>query len=178
MVGDILLEERIGALRACGERTVEAVERGVPLGEALSALVLEAERHSGAQMLGSVLLLEDGKRLREAAAPSLPAAYNAAIDGVEIGPAVGSCGTAAYYGEAVFVDDIKSDPLWVDFKDIALEHGLRACWSTPILDAQGRVLGTFATYYRQVRHPRPQDYEAIALLAGYVAKAIAASRAD
>ena len=105
-------------------------------------------------MVCSVLLLDDdGVHLRHGAGPSLPDEYNRAIDGVTIGPNVGSCGTAAFRGKSIFVEDIASDPLWANFKDLALSHGLRACWSTPILDSQQQVLGTFAVYYREPAQP-------------------------
>jgi len=94
--------------------------------------------------------------LRHGAAPRLPAEYTSAIDGASIGPAVGSCGTAAYTRKAVYVADIATDPLWKDFKDLALPHGLRACWSTPILDADGGVFGTFAIYYQRPGLPTPE----------------------
>jgi GAF domain-containing protein len=168
---------RSDVLRRYGERAVEAVASGASLNDALAELIRALEAESQVEMLGSILLLQ-GDRLYEGAAPNLPPAYNAAISGLQIGPAVGSCGTAAHYGETVFVDDIKTDPLWVDFRAIALEHGLRACWSTPIKDTQGRVLGTFANYYRQARHPRQSDYSAIETAAAYVAKAIEASLAQ
>ena len=113
-------------------------------------------------IIGSVLLLdEDSARLRHGAAPSLPEAYVKAIDGVRIGPRVGSCGTAAYRREAVFVGDIMSDPLWTDFKDLAAAHGLRSCWSMPILSHQGAVLGTFATYSNEARKPTDAELRLI-----------------
>src|SRR5258705_125350 len=80
-----------------------------------------------------------------------------AIAGAVIGPSVGSCGTAAYLKERVIVSDIDTDPLWADFRDLALGHGLRACWSTPIVSSAGNVLGTFAIYYREPRSPNPQE---------------------
>ena len=98
---------------------------------------------------------------RHGAGPSLPAAYNAAIDGIAIGPSVGSCGTAAFRGEPVFVSDIAADLLWADFRDLALEHGLRACWSVPIRASQGAVLGTFAMYRREPRDPTAADLEIV-----------------
>ncbi|HEX6767336.1 MAG TPA: GAF domain-containing sensor histidine kinase, partial [Polyangiaceae bacterium] len=112
-------------------------------------------------MLGSILLLE-GRMMRHGAAPSLPHAYNAAIDGQLIGPRAGSCGTAAHSRRPVFVADIETDPLWLDYRELARAHGLRACWSTPILSGDGRVLGTFALYYRTPRSPEPSDVELIA----------------
>ena len=100
-------------------------------------------------------------RLRHGAAPSLPKTYTQAIDGAAIGPCVGSCGTAAYRAEPVIVSDIATDPLWADYRDLALAHGLRACWSTPIISSAGSVLGTFAIYYREPRSPTPQDHNLI-----------------
>jgi transcriptional regulator with GAF, ATPase, and Fis domain len=130
-----------------GQRQVlELVATGSPLSESLTTLVRFIEAHSPC-MFGSILLLDkDGVHLRHGAAPSLPAEYTAAIDGVAIGPSVGSCGTAAYCKDAVYVEDIATDPRWADYKAVALPHGLHACWSTPIFDAQRQVLGTFAMY--------------------------------
>jgi len=106
-------------------------------------------------------LLVDGDRLRHGGAPSLPKAYTDAIDGVLIGPSVGSCGTAAYRGEQVIVEDIATDPLWADYREAALPHSLRACWSTPVLSSQGKVMATFAMYYREPCRPSPRDQEII-----------------
>ena len=104
-------------------------------------------------IVGSVLLVDEtGSRLRHGATPRLPDTSKA-IDGLRIGPKVGSCGTAAYRREAVVVADIMTDPLWEDYKGLAAEHGLRSCWSTPILSHQGAVLGTFAMYSKEVREP-------------------------
>jgi GAF domain-containing protein len=105
-------------------------------------------------MLCSVLLLsEDGDHIRHGAAPSLPEDYVKAIDGAPIGPKNGSCGTAMYRGEPVVVTDILVDKLWEDYRDLAAPTGLRACWSTPILSGRGKVLGSFAMYYREPRSP-------------------------
>src|SRR5712691_656742 len=93
--------------------------------------------------LASILLFDpDGNRLRHGAAPSLPKSYIDAIDGSAIGPAAGSRGTAAYRRAPVIVSDIARDPLWADYRHLALPHGLRACWSTPIFASDGGVLGT------------------------------------
>jgi C4-dicarboxylate-specific signal transduction histidine kinase len=99
--------------------------------------------------------------LRHGASPSLPKTYTEAIDGIVIGPSVGSCGTAAYRAEPVIVSDIATDPLWADYRNLASAHELRACWSTPILSSARRVLGTFATYYREPRSPTPQEHNVI-----------------
>jgi GAF domain-containing protein len=136
-----------------------------PIEESLSALIRIVETSSATGVLGSVLLLdEDGRHLRHGAAPSLPASYSAALDGAEIGPNAGSCGTAAYSGKAVFVSDIASDPHWAQFRDLALPHGLRACWSTPIISSRKRVIGTFAMYHREPREPTVRDLALVDLV--------------
>jgi two-component system cell cycle sensor histidine kinase PleC len=99
--------------------------------------------------------------LRHGAAPNLPAEYNRAIDGLPIGPRAGSCGTAVFRGDQVVVGDITTDPLWTDYRDLALPHGLRACWSTPIRDDDGTLLGTFAMYYDEPRVPTSEEQSLI-----------------
>jgi PAS domain S-box-containing protein len=151
------------------ERQVAILERiatHAPLAETLDELVcfLEAQIPGS---IGSLLLLDDdGRHLHCASARGLPAAYNAEIDGIEIGPCVGSCGTAAYRREPVFVGDIASDPLWRDHRDLALAHGLRACWSTPILSRRCRrqlgMLGTFAVYFHEPALPAAGHRDALA----------------
>jgi GAF domain-containing protein len=124
-----------------------------PLEEILKRLMLLIESQSP-EMLCSVLLFsDDGDHVRHGAAPSLPDDYVKGIDGAPIGPKHGSCGTAMYRGKAVVVTDIQSDPLWEDFRELAGAAGLRACWSTPILSGLGKVLGSFAMYYREPRTP-------------------------
>lgn len=148
------------------------VERAA-LGTILTQLARVAERQGSEGLLASILLLdEDGVHLRHGAAPSLPDSYNQAIDGIEIGPSAGSCGTAAHRREPVVVSDIATDPLWVDFRELALAHGLRACWSTPIQSARGQVLGTFALYYRRPTRPLADDRTVIEILTRTCALAI------
>jgi len=145
--------KQVEALAQGQKQVLEMIAAGKPLAEILAVLMRVVETQSP-EMLCSVLLLDaDGEHLRHGAAPSLPQEYVLAIDGTAIGASVGSCGTAAYRREAVVVEDIATDPLWIDFRDLALRHGLRACWSTPIFDAAGRVLGTFAMYYRRPGRP-------------------------
>jgi GAF domain-containing protein len=141
---------------------------------ALSELLLAVEHSVESELLASVLLLSsDGRRLLHGAAPSLPEAYCDAIDGIAIGPNVGSCGTVAYLGHAIFVTDIETDPLWQDYRELALAHGLRACWSTPIHDAADRLIGTFAVYYREPRAPTGDEREAIRSISRRAADIIA-----
>lgn len=145
--------------------------------DTLEELVHIVEKLSPAGMLASILILDqDGRHLRHGAAPSLAPEYNAAIDGIEIGPAVGSCGTAAFHNTEVNVYDIANDARWANYKDLALAHRLRACWSTPIRNADGRVLGTFANYYRVVRDPSPVDRKLNELITRTAAEVIERER--
>ena len=151
--------KRAEALLAGEKRILEMVAKGDPLAQILESLCqLVEEQASG--VLASILLL-DGDRLRHGGAPSLPKAYTDAIDGGLIGPSAGSCGTAAYRGERVIVEDIATDPLWTDYGDAALPHSLRAGWSTPIFTSQAKVIATFAMYYRERRRPSRRDQEII-----------------
>jgi GAF domain-containing protein len=150
-----------------------------PLSEALASIIATIEALSTSDVIGSVLLLDaDGSHLRHGAAPGLPAEYVDAIDGSEIGPAAGSCGTAAYRREAVIVDDIERDPLWADYRHLAAAANLRACWSTPIFSTGGELLGTFAMYYRERRAPTADDLSLISLFVRTVAATIEHARSD
>ena len=141
------------AFRAGQQKILEMITENAPLGEILTSLVLLIEAQSP-EMLCSVLLLsDDGNHIQHGAAPNLPEQYVKAVDGAPIGPKDGSCGTAMYRGTPVIVTDIFSDPLWEDYRDLAAGTGLRACWSTPIMSRRGKVLGSFAMYYRQPRTP-------------------------
>jgi diguanylate cyclase (GGDEF)-like protein len=138
---------------------LEMIATNAKLEDVLDHLMRLVESQS-VGLYGSILLLDKtGTRLKHGAAPRLPKAYVEAIDGVEIGPKVGSCGTAAYRREAVAVSDIANNPLWENYRELAFEHGLRSCWSTPILSHQGAVLGTFAMYSKEVRGPSSADAE-------------------
>ncbi|QQX79084.1 EAL domain-containing protein [Shewanella sp. KX20019] len=135
----------------------------------LHAIVrLIEEKNFGSK--GSILLLSaDGKRLLKGAAPSIADSYNNAINGIEIGPKVGSCGSAAFLGQRVIVEDIATHENWTPYRELSLAVGLKSCWSEPIFGAEGDVLGTFAMYYDEVKSPRADDLALIseaALLAG------------
>ena len=146
---------------------------------ALHELLRKVEAGSEGSMLASILLVDEtGGRLLHGAAPSLPDEYNAAIDGIEIGASVGSCGAAAYLGHPVYVTDIETDPQWVDFRHLARAHGLRACWSTPITAADGRILGTFAVYHRAARSPTEVELSRIQMVSQTAADIIVRGGAD
>lgn len=143
----------------------------------LTEVILDTEAQGDGAFVSSVLMLK-GNKLYHLAAPNLPAAYTAMIDGIEIGRSVGSCGTAAYCGHPVYVADIANDPLWTGYpeiKKVALDAGLKACWSMPVFYS-GKVLGTFAIYHREVRNPtaveRQMIRDAAASAAGLLAQIV------
>lgn len=161
------VKERTAQLEATNQllrgqtQVLEMLATGASLSNILDVLIRTIEKQSQ-ELLCSILLLDaEGQHLMQGVAPSLPESYNACVDGTAIGPNVGSCGTAAYLSQPVIVCDIALDPRWADVRDLALSYGLRACWSHPILSSQGKVLGTFATYYRQPRCPSLKDLQLI-----------------
>ena len=158
---DITERKRAEALRDGESHILEMMARDASLEEILENLVRVVEAQF-AGMLCSVLLLDDdGKHARHGAAPSLPDAYNKAIDGLCIGPKAGSCGTAMYRREPVVVTDILQDPLWEAYRSVAEHYGFRACWSTPILAHSSKALGSFAMYHREPRGPCAAETRAL-----------------
>ncbi|WP_187670243.1 EAL domain-containing protein [Zestomonas carbonaria] len=133
---------------------LQAIAQEEPLEKLMELACREVERLAP-EVSASVLRVDDQGYLRPLAAPSLPASYSQALDGLRVGPDIGSCGTAAFLGEAVLCSDIERDPRWAAFRSLALPLGLRACWSVPIKSSDGRVLGTFAFYFREARSPSP-----------------------
>lgn len=152
------------------------VLQGLPLGEMLNALVLLIEAQKIGTKASVLLLSEDGKRLLSGAAPNLPDTYNQAINGLEIGPEVGSCGAAAFLGERVIVEDMDTHPNWLQYKEILIGCGLKACWSEPITDSENKVLGTFGMYYDTCKSPTEQDLILIQEAARLASLAIERSR--
>src|SRR5439155_10469866 len=150
---DITAQRNEEAFRAGQARILEMIAANKPLGEILGSLVLLIEAQSREMFCSVLLLSDDGNHIRHGAAPNLPDHYVKAVDGSPIGPKHGSCGTAMYRGQPVIVTDIFADPLWEDYRDLAAASGLRACWSTPIMSGRGKVLGSFAMYYREPQTP-------------------------
>jgi formate hydrogenlyase transcriptional activator len=132
-----------------------------PLNDVLNSVALLIEAHAHGMLCSIYLLDEDGLRLRYAAGPSLPDAFRVATDGVAIGPEVGSCGAAAYLRKAMFVADVLTHPHFAQFREVLVQTGLRASWSSPIIAHHGKVLGTFGMYNREVRHPSPAEMQLI-----------------
>src|SRR5687768_12865334 len=133
------------------------IAANAPLIEILTKLVLMIEGQTPDMVASILLLSDDGNHVRHAVAPSLPESYVKVIDGSPIGPKHGSCGTAMFRGKPVIVTDIATDPLWDEYRNLARAIDVAACWSTPIMSSKGKVLGSFAMYYREPRGPRPEE---------------------
>jgi len=143
-----------------------------PLVALLDELLRFAEQLTP-QMRCSILLADlSAGVLRGGAAPSLPPAYTSAIEGLPIAEGVGSCGTAAARRETVVVGDIASSPLWSKYTDLAKEHGLGACWSVPLMDSRGVLLGTCAMYYTNPRTPTAAEEDLIEITGNLAAMVI------
>jgi PAS domain S-box-containing protein len=165
-------------LREGQGRVLELIARGAPLADILDRLLRLIESQSEGVLCSVLLLDEDGVSVRPAAAPSLPPAYMAALDGLHIGPGVGSCGSSMYSNELVIVPDIQVDPRWAPYKELAAPYGLRACWSTPISLDKQQVLGSFAMYYREVRSPTEDDMHLIGVATHLAGIAIERTRRE
>jgi len=158
---DVTRHKHLQSLQSGEHRLLKMVADRSPLESILANLSRFIEAHSPGTVCSVLLLDSDGIHLRHGAAPSLPEAYVRAIDDSPIGPRAGSCGTSAFRKEPVFVSDISMDPLWADYRALAAQHGLRACWSIPIISHEQKVLGTFAIYYREPRSPGPTELHLI-----------------
>ena len=168
-LGDLLVGQNL---------VLELIARGESLHQVLDTLLRVIQLQCSG-MLASILLLDpDGIHVRHGAAPNLPEDYVRAVDGLAIGPQAGSCGTAAFTRKAVVVGDIATDPLWNDYRAMALKHDLRACWSTPIFDSERRVLGTFAMYFRAPGLPNKSHLKLIDISTRIAAVAITKHRAE
>jgi CheY-like chemotaxis protein/HPt (histidine-containing phosphotransfer) domain-containing protein len=172
-------------LLAVHQQVLTAVAAEMPLADILDILCQSVEAQSSQGCC--TILLRVRNRLRLRAAANLPASYTQAMDGLLIGPGAGACGAAAYRGTPIIVQDIAHDPLWTDDRDIALQHGLRACFSNPILSTHGHIMGTFAFYYREARGPTAYEQRlsedavrlaAIAVKSSRLAKAFRRAKAS
>ncbi len=147
---------RIGELVASHNRLHELISQAAPLSEVLRELVDGIERYEPSVIPCVVLLDRESNTLHPGAGPSLPPHYLASIDGVVIGPNIGTCGSAAWSGKLTISEDLAEDPKWAPIRDFVLDAGLRHCWSMPIKAPDDEVLGTLALYGPQPRHPLPE----------------------
>ncbi len=157
---------------------LENVASGEPLARILASIVQLIEGQADGMLCSIVVYDAESKRLWHGAAPSLPPEYVAALDGTAAGTETGSCGAAAYLGARVIVDDIATHPYWTGFRQLALRHGLAACWSTPIFSAEREVLGTFAMYYREKRGPTAREEAWVGAATHLASIAITRDRAE
>jgi PAS domain S-box-containing protein len=182
LIGGVTVFNDITALKAAENfaraqaQVLGLIAGGAPLAQSLEAVVRLSEE-SSPDSLCSILLVEDGK-LHLGAAPNLPARYNQAIEGLSIGEGVGACGTAAFRNQLVVVEDTQSDPLMKDYRELMLEHGLRACWYMPVVSTDGEALATFAIYRAYPCRPLAAELELIAIAARLAGIALARARAE
>lgn len=154
---DITERRRLEAWQALTLALLEEMGRRAPLESLLLRLVGFVETQLAGARCSIQLLSEDRRRMQTSLSPSLPRAYLAALEGLEISPTAGSCGAAASLGRTVIVPDVFDHPNWAPYRPLADQHGFRACWSEPVFDDSGRAMGTFAVYYDEVREPQPDD---------------------
>ena len=173
---DITDRKRLELCERGRSRLLEQLALGISFREALVQLAKITEDILP-RVTCSILLLEENQ-LRLGAGPSLPDFYNRAVDGLEIGPHVGSCGAAAYSGDRVIVEDVFEHENWVLFHSIAREANIRACWSEPIKSIEGEVLGTFAMYSDQPCKPAMVELQVIEFAAQLAATVIEHDRSQ
>jgi PAS domain S-box-containing protein len=175
---DLTQRKQAESLTSGQMQVLEMIAGGKPMAETLERLMRLMEAQAP-DIICSILLLDpDGIHIRHGAAPSLPAELVHAVDGQAIGAEAGSCGTAAFRREPVLVANIETDPLWANYKHLALPHGLRACWSTPVFDEQRNLLGTFAIYHRQPGLPKEWHQRLINLATHTATVCIAKHRSE
>ena len=174
-----ITDRRLANLLRDGQAQIlEMIAMSAPLEAILDELARLVESQLSGILCSVLLLDEEGRRLRHGAAPSLALDYVKAIDGTEIGPSAGSCGTAAYRRQTVIVTDILADPLWADYRDLARPYGYRSCWSTPILSDRGEPMAVFAMYSHTVRAPTSVESRLLEMAIHIAGIAIARRRAE
>jgi PAS domain S-box-containing protein len=166
---DVTLRKKQEALLALEKKVLEMNTGQRMLLKPLLNFFLKGIQKIFPGMYCMVLTLdEDGRSVRLLSAPGLPAIYAHAIDGLPIGPNAGSCGTAMYRKQTVIVSDIATDPLWAGHSDLALQFGLRACWSIPVMDDRDEVLAAFSVYYTTVKAPTNAEMDIFERVANLV----------
>ena len=175
---DISQRKRQQQLLESERRVMRAIAAGAPLQEAMELLCQAVEEQAPGALCAVLLLERDGDTLQRCAAPSLPRAYAQALESQRLGPGTGFGGVAAHLGRQVLVGDIEADAQRDDCRALALRHGLRACWSTPIPGAERAVLGVLDVYFRAAREPGAEDAELVARAADIARIAIERNEAE
>ncbi|MFA5044877.1 MAG: PAS domain S-box protein [Paludibacter sp.] len=178
MVRDISERKRNEKFKREQKEILESIIRKTPLPAILELIVKSVEAENTNSICSILLLDEEGKHLHVGAAPGLPEFYNKAIDGLETGETVGSCGAAAYLKKQVIAADILTHPNWIPFRELATKANLRSCWSKPIIDSDEKVLGTFAIYYSEPRTPEIDDFEILKSVTDLASIAIMNNRVE
>ncbi len=173
---DITERKREEVFQMAEKQALELVAKGTALNDVLAFICRTIEDQTAPMLCSVMLVTDDRAHLSLAAGPSLPEEYNRAISRIPIGPAIGSCGSAAHFKTPSIVTDIATDPLWKDYASVTLGHGLRACWSQPISGSTGTLLGTFAAYYQEVRAPQQADLKVVERASHIAALAIEHAR--
>ena len=159
---DIEDRKRAESLRAIEKHTLEMIADGASLDNVLNELCRSIDVQAPATFSTILLMETEGKRLWHVAGPLVPRAWLPAISPRPIGPREGCCGVSAYFKKRVIVDDVSTDPRWPDeYRDLAIQNGIRAAWSEPILTKDGQVLGTFALYSPEPRQPTNAELELV-----------------
>jgi PAS domain S-box-containing protein len=179
MLVDITERKRAEFVTECQKQALQMLAEGAPLDDVLGFLVRTAERHAAGGILGSILLLnEAGTHFSRGIGPSLPTAFNAAVEGIAVDSLIGGCCHAVSRRMPVIVPDFSAEPQWAEFAQFVAPYGLRAGWSTPIFGSSGKVLGTFANYYREPCDPTPRDREWVEIITRTAAIAIERAQAE
>ena len=178
VMADAVASERVLTSLHAQKHAMEMMLEKAPLADILAHLACSVEEQSGGNAIASILLLDDENALRRGAAPSLPDHYQQAIDGIRIAPDLGTCAAAAATGQIVITTDFSTDPGWTAIRHLPLALGLLAAWSMPIKARDGRVLGTFGTYFRETRGPTPEEMHSVRILVQTAALAIERDRSE
>ncbi|MCM3574575.1 MULTISPECIES: EAL domain-containing protein [Mesobacillus] len=158
---DFTEKKELEALLSGQNTILKMMAKGASYQEVLDEVVLFIESFTDGAQCSILIADQEGKRLLHGSSPNLPPVYNEAVHGMPIGPTAGSCGTAAFLRKSVVATDIAADPLWEEYRSLALSYDLKACWSSPVFDDDQRVIGTFGLYYCHTRSPREKDRKII-----------------
>ncbi|HEY0667235.1 MAG TPA: GAF domain-containing protein [Sphingobacteriaceae bacterium] len=154
------------------QQSLKMIESGLPPKEVLAHLVNAAEKAAGSDTVSSILLLDKDGLLRNGASPKLPPDYLSAIDGLKPHAELGTCAAAAATGSVIITEDFCADDKWAELRHLPLALGFKGAWSSPIKDANNKVIGTFGTYFREQRLPSQEELQGVKLLASAAAIAV------
>ena len=177
-IQDITVHKKAENRKQSQSKILESIVSGLPLPEILELIVKSFEEEDISSLCSILVLDEEGIHLHKGAAPSLPDFYNNAIEGLEIGNGVGSCGTAAFTKKRVIVENINTHKYWAPFLELTKKAGLESCWSEPIIGNGGKVLGTFAIYHREPKKPTNEEIKLLESVTYLTSLAISSKRAD